>query len=223
MCKFVRALAELGDESEAGGPIRFVASTGGVKRDGKDLDPSRWMLGNYRANPVVLWGHDYFGGRLPVGRAEVSIGEGRLVADVTFDRGDVFATEVERKYRAGFLHAVSVGWDEVAADEGGDWVPVRTLSWQVKPEDIRYDLLDVSAVPVPGDPSALMERERAGLRRLRSVLDEMLGEREGDQAAEDGDEAGQVDGAARADSEPDGQAWVKSVHRIFYPEGVDDE
>ena len=52
-----------------------------------------------------------------------------------------FARQVERKYRDGFLHAVSVGWDTIELDGRQ-----------------RYDLLDLSAVPVPGDPSAIMER-----------------------------------------------------------------
>ena len=182
MSRFLRAMVEV-EASEEGGPIRFVASTGGTKRDGLDLDQDRWMLGNYRANPVVLWVHDYFGERLPIGRAEVAIGEGRLIADVTFDQADAFAREVEGKYRRGFLNAVSVGWDEVAANEAGEWVPARSLGRAVSEDEIRYDLLDVSAVPVPGDPGALMERERAGLRGLRVMLDEALGE---------GDELGQV-------------------------------
>jgi len=53
---------------EAGGPIRFVASTEGVKRDGKDLSADDWLLDDYRANPVVLWAHDYVGRTLPIGK-----------------------------------------------------------------------------------------------------------------------------------------------------------
>jgi len=127
---------------QAGSSIRFTASTPGVKRDKMNLDQGAWYLENYRRNPVVLWAHDYRA--LPIGRATVATEPGRLVADVTFDQADEFARLVEQKYRDGYMHAVSVGWDEIEI-EG------RQL----------YDLLDVSAVAVPGDPDALMERAAA--------------------------------------------------------------
>lgn len=131
------------------GPLRFLASTEGIKRDGQELKVEDWYLDNYRRNPVVLWAHDYFGRQLPIGRAEATIDFQRraLVADVTFDPGDPFAREVERKYREGYLHTVSVGWDTIEIERR------RML-----------DLLDISAVPVPGDPDALMERTIRALR-----------------------------------------------------------
>jgi hypothetical protein len=147
--QFMRAMMdEASRQSEMGTPIRFLASTEGVKRDGINLRVEDWYLNNYRRNPVVLWVHDYFGRQLPIGRAEVSqdLNQRALVADVTFDQGDEFAREVERKYRAGYLHTVSVGWNEIEIDR-------RRV----------YDLLDISAVPVPGDPDALMERMQRGL------------------------------------------------------------
>jgi len=157
--EYLRAVVERGEaRGEAGEPIRFTASTAGVKRDGKDLDQERWDLGNYRRNPIFLWVHDYWGDRLPIGRAEVQVEEERLVADVSFDQEDEFARQVESKYRRGYLHSVSVGWDEVQRDD-----------------KLRYDLLDISGVPVPGDPDALMEREMAGLRRLQRNLGAVLG------------------------------------------------
>lgn len=131
-----------------GGAIRFVASTEGIKRDGLEISSAGWQLDNYRKNPVVLWGHDYMT-RPPIGRAEVAIDGDRLVADVTFDRADPFAAEVERKYRAGYLNAVSVGWESL--EDSGQKVT-------------RQDLLDISAVPVPGDPDALIQRQAAAMR-----------------------------------------------------------
>ena len=145
-------------EDEEGGRITFVASTPGVKRDGMDLDPAAWYLDNYQRNPVVLWSHGYLSDRLPIGRAEVWVEERGLVAAVTFDQEDGFAREVESKYRRGFLNAVSVGW---------------TLRNDREQEE-QYELLDISAVPVPGDPDALMERQRVGLRGVMLVLEGVL-------------------------------------------------
>lgn len=152
MVRYLRAELVQGEqETKEGTPIRFTASSPGVKRDGKSLEMGGWNLGNYRKNPVFLWAHSYgmFGNVLPIGRADVTAEPERLVADVTFDQEDPFARQVESKYRRGFLHAVSVGWDENEVDG-----------------TMQYELLDISAVPVPGDPDALMERQIAGLRRM---------------------------------------------------------
>lgn len=143
------------DDTSTSGPIRFVASTEGVKRDGLEIKAESWELENYRRNPVFLFGHDYMGSRLPIGRAEVNVEGKNLIASVTFDPDDEFARQVERKYRNGFLYAVSVGWDS-----RGD----------------TNELLDISAVPVPGDPDALMERQIRGLASIGEKLIELTDE-----------------------------------------------
>lgn len=156
--EYLRALRQApddGDNGSPGDPIRFIASTSGIKRDKFDLNQDLWHLDNYRRNNVFLWVHDYMGQNLPLGNVEAKVEDGDLVADVLFDQEDDFARKVESKYRRGFLHAVSVGWEEVVI-EG----------------QRRFDLLDISAVPVPGDPDALMERQKVALRGLgQSLLD----------------------------------------------------
>ena len=159
---YMRAYSET--TVEADGPIRFVASTEGEKRDGLSIDAGAWNLDNYRRNPVFLWVHDYMGRNLPIGRADVRMEEGKLLADVVFDRDDPFAAQVERKYRAGFLNAVSVGWNIL------DYTPARGKE---PPRITRADLLDLSAVPVPGDPDALMERAGQGARSVAEWLSEL--------------------------------------------------
>jgi hypothetical protein len=151
---YMRAFCERKEEpGEEGAPIRFVASTEGIKRDGKELRAENWRLDNYKRNPVVLWVHDYLGQNLPIGRADVAIEGKQLVADVTFDQQDDFARQVESKYRRGFLSAVSVGWQDVGEGK-------RTY----------HDLMDVSAVPVPADPMALKLQEARVLNDLTREL-----------------------------------------------------
>jgi HK97 family phage prohead protease len=165
-----------GDEGAAGEVIRFKASTEGVKRDGLMVDPQGWKLDNFRKNPVFLWVHDYFGRNLPIGKVtSVNVEDKTLVSDVVFDQEDEFARAVERKYRTGFLNAVSVGWNTVAMrpSKGGE-APVITEA----------ELLDISAVPVPGDPDALMEREGAGLRALYRQLRGLVEEDEEEETLE---------------------------------------
>jgi len=171
--EYTRAYRDL----DAGDDLVFVASTPGVKSDGLAIDQDRWDLSRYERNPVFLWAHDY--SSLPVGRAEAWLESGKLRARVTkWGSGD-FAREVEQAYRDGILNAVSVGWEDV--DEDGK--PVRGR------QAARHVLLDISAVPVPGDPEALLEgRRRAwsawGHELLRMATDDEESEPMSDDAGE---------------------------------------
>jgi len=172
--RFLRALAEVDPQSNPGDPIRFVASSAGIKRDGRDLDPARWLLENYRKNPVVLWSHDYWGFQLPIGRSTIEIAGEQMLADVTFDQGDEFAREIERKYRNRFLHAVSVGWDDWVQIADGEMERVDWRYEERQGDERFYELLDVSGVVMPGDPDAVMERQQRAFARLRAALDGIL-------------------------------------------------
>jgi hypothetical protein len=158
---------EIMSEPEAqGSPLRFIASTEGIARDGLTISAEAWDLEHYRANPVVLWAHDYSGSRPPIGRAErVWVEDGKLMADLLFDQEDEFARSVEAKYRSGFLHSVSVGWDTKAMEPGDA---------QSRGRVTRADLLDISAVPVPGDPAALIERQQRALSDLAANISAAL-------------------------------------------------
>ncbi len=149
-----RATAESG---QMGSPIRFVAATEGIKRDGLNLVISGARLDNYRRNPIVTWAHDLWGRNLPIGRAEVMVNGNQLDADITFDQEDEFARAIESKYRRGYLHAVSVNWDSLSMN-GRD-----VTDWE---------LLEIAAVPVPGDPGALMQRQYQALKELFEPDDE---------------------------------------------------
>lgn len=135
---------------DPGDPIRFTASTEGIKRDGIELKADDWFLDDFNRNPVFLWVHDYFGNKPPIGKVSgVEVGKSRLDVEVIFDQQDEFARAIEGKYRRGFLNAVSVGWG------------IKEIG-----EETKNDLLDISAVPVPGDPDALMERQYRALQEL---------------------------------------------------------
>lgn len=157
---YLRAYRTDDATADADGTMSFVASTAGVKRDGLKIDQKRWRLDNYNSNPVVLWAHDY--SSLPIGRAEVLPGDEALTARVAFDLEDPRAAEVYGKYQRGMLNAVSVGWRDVKEGDG-----------------IWHELLDISAVRVPGDPQALAQRTRDALASLLEELDDVDNDSDG--------------------------------------------
>lgn len=163
-----------GGETPKGGAFSFVASTPGTARDGIDLAPLPWKIDNYRNNPVVTWCHDFGGDRLPIGRglpsfdgADNARGAGgqTMLADIIFDEEhDAFAADIAGKYRRGILHAISVSWDDVDEDN----IPVRVSGKKA----VAHELLEIAAVPVPGDPRALHITQRSALASLgRQLID----------------------------------------------------
>lgn len=152
------------DGAPDSGPIRFIASTENIARDGMIIKADGWQLDNYRKNPVVLWAHGY--GSMPIGRADVEIEDNRLLAIVTFDQEDDFARQVESKYRRGFLNAVSVSWETKAIEKAAN-PDVRAIVTEA-------ELFDISAVPVPADPDALKQHQLRGLADLGDSLMRLL-------------------------------------------------
>lgn len=168
--QFTRAYTDTAGRSlagdPAGSPIPFTASTPGLKRDGLELRAAGWYTANYARNPVVLWAHSHTAPS--IGRADASVRSDRLHTEVVFDQEDPFAVKIESKYRRGFLSAVSVGWDFV--DAKGTPVDWRRLSAADMRDRAFYDLTELSGVPVPSDPDALVARQRAALRHISREL-----------------------------------------------------
>ena len=150
----------------AAGPVTFVLSTDEVDRHGDVVSADGWRLEAYRENPVLLWAHDY---RHPaIGRAaSVWVEPHRLLAKIEF-APSVFAQGVASLYAAGFQWGVSVGfrpirWEERRDSRTGVLVGLRYLE---------QELLEVSAVPVPANRSALRRGAPpdGGLEALLSEL-----------------------------------------------------
>jgi HK97 family phage prohead protease len=163
--QYIRALRAEGQGGD--GPIDFIASTEIPARDGMVIAADGWDLTNFRKNNLVLWAHDWFGNRPPIGKADVRIDKVDKVlrASVTFDMGDPFAADISRKYREGFLNAVSVGFDvKQMADEP------TIKGEQDIPRVAKAELLEISAVPIPADPHALAERQQRGYAEIGDIL-----------------------------------------------------
>lgn len=185
-------------------PVRFVASTSGADRYGDIIEQRGWNLDAYRRNPVVLLNHR--SDSLPIGRGQVRHENGQLMIDVEFDQKDAQALEIERKARAGFIHAVSVGFN-----------PIETISRADLPRDHyaytdrggKYfksaELLEVSIVTIPANSEATLAKgmDCGGIRGMikRLIAEELR--------------------AALAVSAPDGYHWMDYKDGPVLMEGDD--
>ena len=135
------------------GSVSFIASTATADRYGDTIDQAGWMTDAYEKNPVLLWAHSY--STPPVGKVGALDKSGDLKAtacEFTPAEMHPFGAQVGAMVKAGFLNTVSVGflpleWEE-RYDEGG-----RFLGYHFK----RMELLEISVVPVPANPQALLE------------------------------------------------------------------
>lgn len=149
--------------AEQGRVVRFVASDETPDRVGDVIEVAGWNLTNYKRNPVVLWGHDS-NDRPPIGRA-VNVhrgvgpsGKPALLASIEFapKEANPFAETVYQLTKGGYLNAVSVGFMPRATKE---LTPEERQSLGMPNYGMFYsqaDLLEISVVSVPANPSALI-------------------------------------------------------------------
>jgi len=138
--------------------FRFCFSDGSVDRMGDTIDPAGWNLHDFNKNPVCLFAHD--SSAPPIGRASnLMVEDGRLMGDIEFAPPEVygFADTIFKLVQGGYLNAVSVGFQpkeyEWADDEDREW----GLDFKAQ------DLLEISVVPVPALPSALIDARAKGI------------------------------------------------------------
>lgn len=155
----------------ADAPLRVVMATEGRKADGIDLRMAGAKLDRFKASPVLGYGHLYFGREnLPIGRvtpASIRVAGKTLSGDLDFDPEDDFAVLVERKMRAGYISAVSVGFTVLEWEDGkGDaWRGGVATSWE---------LTELSVVPVGMDENALVT---AGRDAMLAAVQHYTGQR----------------------------------------------
>lgn len=134
-----------------------VGSTNVLDRMGDVIDQAGWDLRNYEKNPVILWGHNVREERPPIGKAMKVWVEGKqertkkLMFKVKFDLFDQFAAEIYRKIKEGFINTVSVGflpteWEDLKGSTG----PFAGRKYT------KQELLELSFVPVPANPEAVI-------------------------------------------------------------------
>lgn len=150
------------DERE--GTLTAYVSTKGRDRMDEVLEPDGADMRNFKANPVVLFGHRY--DEPPIGKALwiKKDGDG-IIAKVKFASTE-FAQEIFGLFKEGFMRAFSVGFIPKEWEDGdGQKKARRTYK--------KWELLEFSAVPVPANPEALMLAIKRGLslsEPLKQVL-----------------------------------------------------
>lgn len=170
----------------------FVAATEvGVRTwEGREhLRMAGARLTRFKANPVVLDGHDRSQVGAIVGRADVKVEGRELLAIVTF--ADTARAETAwQLVRGGFLRAVSVGFipnrerTVELRDGETDGVGESMITGPAKVVK-EWELFEISVVPVPADAGALARSfylvpppqtaASASGPSLRDVSDEDLG------------------------------------------------
>jgi len=142
--------------------FEFTASTEDIDRDGEVIEAKGWDLKNFKKNPVITYAHNYQA--LPIGKApKVWVSEGKLKNHVEFPPSGTyeFADIVRRLVEGGFLKTESVGFkpypDSIIEVEDGDGIktPRRRLT--------KNELLEISIVPVPSNPNALLDAKTKGI------------------------------------------------------------
>lgn len=144
--------------------LTMRASDASLDRDGEVLMPEGWQLDNYRRNPVIQNAHNYGTILDTIGRAEVTeVRDGALVQRWRFaSEANPVAKIARDLYRGGFLRACSVGFIPVKWMYGEEGSGFRR-------KFVEMDLLEVSAVPIPSNPNALVAALKSGAIKRQDI------------------------------------------------------
>jgi HK97 family phage prohead protease len=130
--------------------LDFIASDDTLDRYGEVIQLSAWDLSEYIANPVVVDSHDYSSVAKILGRSVELVVDGKSLRNrVEFCLENPMGALSYKMARAGFIRAESVGFIPGAWESGnGKETPFRTYT--------AAKLVEISLVPVPANPSAVV-------------------------------------------------------------------
>lgn len=157
--KFFEAQVTAGDDL---GPrqVRVVISTDAVDRAGDVVRQDGLELGNFQANPIILWNHDQ---KFPIANAlEIKRGKGVTEALVEFfaEGIDETADRVCRMVKAGVVKGVSIGFNPIEVKPLASGAFEFTVS----------ELLEFSFCSIPAQPGALVVQRSAGAETAGPVI-----------------------------------------------------
>ena len=150
--------------------LTATMSTRSVDRDGDIVEPSGMDVTEFQQNPVVLWAHD--SSAPPIAKVEeVLTSHDSVMGVLKFDQNDPYAAMIFNKFADGFMNAFSVGFTATEQPEPiSDGEKITGLHFQ------KTKLYELSAVPVPANPEALVREVNAmegkqAARFVKGLLD----------------------------------------------------
>jgi HK97 family phage prohead protease len=169
---FTQATIEKGTFNDDERSFVAWASKSVLDRDGEIIAADAWDVDNFRRNPVILWAHDYSG--KPLAKALwVKTQKNGMKFKPQFAPTDE-GRETYMLYREGYLNAFSVGFIPNDFEEDEDQM-VSFVGWfggKYEKPLLTYtdaELLEISCVPVPACPDALVERMRDGKIKAKGL------------------------------------------------------
>jgi len=146
LSKLFKSKAASIDESKY--QATFLISDESVDRQGEIVKQAGWDFTNFKQNPVILFGHDSYD--LPIGKAVDIYTEGDKTFAVIEFAAEIYdkAKVVWEMVKAGVLRTVSVGFINQEYDNN---------------ELTKNELLEISIVPVPANPNAIVLAAKDGL------------------------------------------------------------
>ena len=137
----------------------MLISTPTVDRDGDRVMPEGVDLTNFKKNSPLMWAHDYRG--IPIGVVtSINVGREGIKAWWRWLRNDEFAKRVKNAWDQGVARSASIGFR-----------PIKTIPNDYGGHDIlKWDLLELSLVPVPANPEATRMFKMLGLEVDSPVL-----------------------------------------------------
>jgi len=158
LTKFFKTKANSIDEKNY--TATFIISDESVDRQGEVIQQDGWDFKNYLNNPVVLFGHDSYD--LPIGKTiDISVEDGKTLATIQF-AAEMYdkAMTIWNMVKAGILNTVSVGFinKEYLDNQEQDNIVLT-----------KNELLEISIVPVPANPNAIVLAAKDGLIAKKDV------------------------------------------------------
>lgn len=142
--KGYKELVKKDDEQVDQADVRVLASTEHTDRDMEIIKQDGIDLKQFKANPVILFGHNYHSP--PIGKSlKTVVTEKGLEMDIKFasKKANPLAPQIQQLMKEGILKAVSIGFIPKERDEEDSKIITKS------------ELLELSIVPVPANPHAL--------------------------------------------------------------------
>lgn len=148
------------DEKDVDSKERTITAIGSkevIDRDGDVIVVKGINLKEYKKNPVVLFAHDHRG--IPVGKTKrVWVDGNELKFKIEFATADEnpMAESLFRLYKKGFMSSFSIGF--IPDFQTMEYPEQKSRGKKKQPRCIinNSELLEISCVSVPANPSALM-------------------------------------------------------------------